>query len=512
MSSAPALTLRNISKTFTGQLALDNVTLDIPRGQVTALLGMNGSGKSTLIKILAGIYEPDPGGSLTVDGKELTLPLTPARAYKAGLRFLHQDLGLIDMLTVADNFALSDGFKAAGVVAPIKRKQHFAHAKETLDLLNIEVDPSRLVKELSPSERTMVGIARAFQSAEANVEALQDKILVLDEPTASLPEGEASRVLDIVDRLRSFGGTAIYVSHRIEEVIEISDYGVILRDGRLMVEEPIDRSRTAEELVSLIVGRQLESAQVRDAETREGETLLRATGLRGNRLQDVDVSVRSGEIVGVTGLIGCGRSELIRILAGAQQPDDGQMTLGGETYSPASAAEAISLGVSCVPQDRRRDGVVLDLSVGENLTLGRLNHFAPRVAVDRHKENLHVEALMREFLVKASSADIQVRTLSGGNQQKVVVARAASFNPRLLLLDEPSQGVDALAKQEISNLLRALADTGVAIVVASTDYSDFPGLADRVMVLNRGRYTGEIAGSDITEDNIALATQRTVAV
>lgn len=512
MSSAFALQLRNISKTFTGQLALDDVTLDIPRGQVTALLGMNGSGKSTLIKILAGIYQPDPGGSLTVRGWALPLPLTPLRAYKAGLRFLHQDLGLIDMLTVADNFALSDGFKAASVISPIKRREHLAHAKATLELLDIDVDPSRLIKDLSPSERTMVGIARAFQSEEADVEALQDKILILDEPTASLPEGEVGRVLDIVDRLRSYGGTAIYVSHRIEEVIEIADYGAILRDGRLVVEEPIDRTRTAEELVSLIVGRQLSPTPIRDAEIREGETLLKATGIYGNRLNDVDLSVRSGEVVGVTGLIGCGRSELIRILAGAQEKNAGTMTLSGEEYAPSSAAEAINLGVTCVPQDRRRDGVILDLSVGENLTMGRLNHFAPRLAIKRTAENSHVEELMKEFLIKASSAGIPVRTLSGGNQQKVVVARAASFNPRLLLLDEPSQGVDALAKQEITNLLRALADSGVAIVVASTDYSDFPGLADRVIILNRGHLTGELTETEITEDNIALATQRTVAV
>lgn len=280
MTTAPALQLRNISKTFTGQLALEDVTLDVPRGQVTALLGMNGSGKSTLIKILAGIYEPDPGGDLTVGGEGLALPLSPSAAYKAGLRFLHQDLGLIDLLTVADNFALSDGFKAAGVIAPIKRREHFAHAKATLELLDIDVDPSRLVKDLSPSERTMVGIARAFQSEDANVEALQDKVLILDEPTASLPEGEVDRVLDIVDRLRSYGGTAIYVSHRIEEVLEIADYGVILRDGRLMVEEPIDRTRTAEELVSLIIGRQLSPTPMRDAKTREGDTLLQATGDR----------------------------------------------------------------------------------------------------------------------------------------------------------------------------------------------------------------------------------------
>lgn len=506
-----ALSLRNVSKTFTGQLALDGVSLDIPASKVTALLGMNGSGKSTLIKVLAGVYQPDAGGSLSVRGQDIPLPLTPARSHEAGLRFLHQDLGLVDMLTVADNFALSDGFKAAGLFGPIRRRRHLDHAQATLQLLDIHVDPSRLVKDLTPSERTMVGIARAFQSEDATVETLRRNVLVLDEPTASLPAEEASRVLDLVETLRSHGGTAIYVSHRIEEVMRVSDHVAILRDGRLVVDEDLGEGRTAREMVSLVVGRRLEPAPMRDAEAREGEVLLQATGLRGHRLAGLDLSVRTGEILGVTGLVGCGRSELVRLLAGAQQPNGGQMSLAGEPYAPSSPATAIDAGVACVPQDRRRDGVVLDLSVSENLTMGRLHHFTKGPAIDRREEARHVDELMGDYLIKAASASIPVRSLSGGNQQKVVVARAASFAPRLLLLDEPSQGVDALAKQEIANLLRSFADSGVAIIVASTDYEDFPGLADRVLVLDRGRIAGELVGDEITEDNVALATQRTVA-
>ncbi|MCC9204163.1 sugar ABC transporter ATP-binding protein [Arthrobacter sp. zg-Y769] len=514
MEHTAALSIRGISKTFTGQRALDDVSLDIQTGKVTALLGMNGSGKSTLIKILAGVYAPDPGGSLAVRGKDLGLPLTPSAAHAAGLRFLHQDLGLVDALTIADNFALSDGFFARSSLSPVKLRKEHAHVAATLELLGIDEHPGRLVADLTPSTRTMVGIARAFQhrsgnggdAGPADVDALRRNILVLDEPTASLPAHEADRVLALLDMLRSHGGTAVYVSHRIEEVRRIADNVAVLRDGRLVADEPLGE-RDAAAIVSLVIGRELEAPAIRSAEEREGPVLLSTRGLSGPRLDGLDLDVHAGEIVGVTGLIGCGRSELVRLIAGAQQPAAGSMTLAGKPYAPDSAAAAIAAGVACVPQNRRRDGVVLDLGVGENLTLGRLGRYTRGPVVNRAAEKAAAEDLSRRFLVKAASLAAPVRSLSGGNQQKVVVARAASGSPLVLLLDEPSQGVDALARQEISRLLKELADDGVAILVASTDYDDFVGLADRVVVLDRGRIARELSGTDVTEDGIALACQ-----
>ncbi|WP_066302792.1 ATP-binding cassette domain-containing protein [Arthrobacter luteolus] len=235
--------------------------------------------------------------------------------------------------------------------------------------------------------------------------------------------------------------------------------------------------------------------------------LLEVRGLSGPRLDGIDLAVRAGEIVGITGLLGCGRSELVRLIAGAQQPAAGAMVLAGKPYTPGSAADAITAGVACVPQNRRRDGVVLDLGVGENLTLGRLGRYTRGPVLNRAAEKAAAEDLSRRYLVKAASLAAPVRSLSGGNQQKVVVARAASGSPLMLLLDEPSQGVDALARQEISRLLKELADDGVAILVASTDYDDFVGLADRVLVLDRGRIATELSGPEITEDGIALACQ-----
>lgn len=513
MEHNAAVSIRGISKTFTGQRALDEVSLEIPAGKVTALLGMNGSGKSTLIKILAGVYAPDPGGKLWVQGEELALPLTPSAAHAAGLRFLHQDLGLVDQLSIADNFALSDGFLTRSILSPVKLRREHAHVAATLELLGIDEHPGRLVGDLTPSTRTMVGIARAFQHRSGNdgggapgIDALRRNILVLDEPTASLPADEAERVLALLDMLRSHGGTAVYVSHRIEEVRRIADNVAVLRDGRLVADEPLGE-RDAAAIVSLVIGRELDTPAIRPAAEREGAVLLSTRGLSGPRLDGIDLDVRAGEIVGVTGLIGCGRSELVRLIGGAQQPNGGSMSLAGKPYAPDSPAAAIAGGVACVPQNRRRDGVVLDLGVGENLTLGRLGRYTRGPVVNRAAEKAAAADLSRRFLIKAASLAAPVRSLSGGNQQKVVVARAASGTPLMLLLDEPSQGVDALARQEISRLLKEQADNGVAILVASTDYDDFVGLADRVIVLDRGRIAAELSGPEITEDGIALACQ-----
>jgi ribose transport system ATP-binding protein len=500
-----ALSVRNISKTFAGQRALDNVSFDVPAGKITALLGMNGSGKSTLIKILAGIYTPDPGGTLSIRGRDLPLPLTPAQAHdSAGLRFLHQDIGLVDSLTVADNFALVDRFFARGPLGPINLRRQHAHVAATLALLDIDQDPGALVGSLSPSARTMIGIARAFQDRDRGIEALRQNILVLDEPTASLPAEEVDKVLGILEKLRDNGGTAVYVSHRIEEIRRIADQLVVLRDGRLVADEPLG-DRVGTEIVSLVIGRELETRQDLDVERSTGAVVLSATNLHGNRLAGVDVEVRAGEILGITGLIGCGRSELIRILAGAQHSQAGAMELSGEPYAPMDPASAVASGVTCVPQDRRKDGCVLEMSVGENLTLGRLHRYAVRGTIDLRREQAAAERLAKDFLVKSAGLRAPIRTLSGGNQQKVVVARAASGDVNLLLLDEPSQGVDASAKQEISELLRSLAASGTAIIIASTDHDDFIGLAHRVVVLDRGREVAVLEGPDITGDSIALA-------
>lgn len=499
----PAIRVEHLTKTFTGQRALDDVSFDLRRGRTTALLGMNGSGKSTVIKILAGVYDPDRGGHLEIGGAAVELPTAPSVVHDHGLRFLHQDLGLVDALTVADNFALVDRFPTRRTGAVDARVLE-AGTAQTLDMLDIRLDPRTLIGELDPTTRTLVGIARAFQDEEDGKAALRRNILFLDEPTASLPLEAADRVLALVELAKSHGGTAVYVSHRIEEVRRVADHMIILRDGRVTGDEEVG-DLTKDEIVTRILGKELERTNAPPLARRGGDLVLAARGLVANRLAGVDLDVHAGEIVGITGLVGCGRSELVRVLAGAQQQSDGTMRLANSDYAPRLPADAISRGVACVPQERRRDGVVLDMSVMENLTLGRLERHVRGGVLRPAREREAAADLATRFLVKTQSVQTPLRSLSGGNQQKVVLGRAAGGDIQLLVLDEASQGVDAIAKQEIANVLRELAARGVGIVLASTDYDDFVGLADRVLVLSRGRVVDELTGEQITEPTIAAA-------
>jgi ribose transport system ATP-binding protein len=506
---ADALRIERLSKTFAGQKALDDVSFSVPRGKITALLGMNGSGKSTLIKVLAGVYQPDPGAGLLVGEEDVSLPLTPETAHRRGLRFLHQDVGLVDSLSIADNFAFVDRFRAPGVLGPINHRKQYEHVAATLAKFGVSKHPSTLVGELNPTLRTMIGLARAFQDEEeAGLKAFARNVVVLDEPTASLPASEVDTILTSLEELKANGGTVIYVSHRTEEVKRIADQLVILRDGKLVADEPT-ADLSVDDIVTRVVGKRLEKTRIPRSSEREGSVVLSATGISGPRLRGVDFHVRSGEIVGVAGLVGCGRSELIRVLAGAQAPAAGAMVLQGEAYSPSTPADAIGAGIACVPQERRREGIVLPMTVKENITLGRLRSFTAKGTLRGNKETTGANELMERFSVKPNDLSRIIGLLSGGNQQKVVVARAAGYGGVVLLLDEPTQGVDALAKQEIANIVRKLAADGLAVVLASTDFEEFVGLCDRVVILDRGRQVATAEGEDINEEHLALLCART---
>ncbi len=503
-----AARIQGVSKTFAGVRALDDVSFDVQRGTITAFLGMNGSGKSTLIKILAGVYQPDAGSAIEIAGESVDLPMTPASAHRHGLRFLHQDVGLVDALTVADNFAFVDRFRGPGTLGPINAKAQRAHVEETLARFGVNVDPDQAVSTLTPTQRTMVGVARALQddsSDRAGGDA--SKILILDEPTAALPPEEVDVVLTALEELRARGGTIIYVSHRIDEVSRIADHIVILRDGRLVADEPIGEL-SSDDIVAKIIGHRLEKSVAGPGSAGTGDAVIQAEGLAGSRLRGVDISVAAGEIVGIAGLVGCGRSELVRLLGGSQQPTAGSMTLSGKPYAPKSPADALDRGVASAPQDRRREGIVLQMTVSENMTLGRLGKLARAGRIERKRETSTVESLIESFRVKTPSSSQTIALLSGGNQQKVVLGRAAGFDADLLLLDEPTQGVDANAKSEIASLIREQAARSVGVIVASTDFEDFVGLAHRVIVLDRGRVVGSASGEDITVENLSLICAR----
>jgi ribose transport system ATP-binding protein len=499
-----AVACENLSISFGATKALKSVTTGFERGKITALLGMNGSGKSTLIKILAGIYRPDPGSRLTIAGSPILSQLTPQRSHTLGMRFLHQEVGLVEALTVSDNFAMVGRFKAPFALGPIAQREQDDFVAQVLQRFNLPIHPQTKVADLSPTMRTMIGMARAFQHSVDDEDVFARNVLVLDEPTASLPVDEVHAVMTTVERLRDHGGTVIYISHRTEEVKRLADHIVVLRDGEVVVEEAVAHLQIPD-IVSRVVGKTIAAKVPRQTDLNGTSVVLEVNNLQGNRLRDVSLHIREGEILGVAGLVGCGRSELIRLLSGAQPPEHGTMRLNGQPYHPTHPATAVKRGVVSVPQDRRAEGCILSMATTENLTMGSLNTFFKGGLLRLNAESIWAQRLAETYQVKTGDIRSPISTLSGGNQQKVVIARAASRATQVLLLDEPTQGVDALAKQEIWGIIREFAATGKAVIVASTDFDEFVGLCDRVVVLDRGAIAASVDGPDeITEEHLAL--------
>jgi ribose transport system ATP-binding protein len=499
-----AVACEDLSISFGATKALKSVTTGFERGKITALLGMNGSGKSTLIKILAGIYRPGPGSRITIAGSTIAGHLTPQRSHALGMRFLHQEVGLVEALTVSDNFALTGRFKAPFALGPIVQREQDDFVAQVLQRFDLPVHPQSKVADLSPTLRTMVGMARAFQHSGDDEDVFARNVLVLDEPTASLPSDEVHAVMATVERLRDHGGTVIYVSHRTEEVKRLADNLVVLRDGEVVVEEAVAHLQIPD-IVTRVVGKSIAAKEPRQNDLTAAPVVFEVNTLHGTRLRDVNLEIRAGEILGVAGLVGCGRSELIRLLSGAQRPTQGTMELKGKLYHPTHPATAVKRGVVSVPQDRRAEGCILGMATTDNLTMGSLNTFYKGGLLRLKSESLSAQGLAETYRVKAGDIRSPISTLSGGNQQKVVIARAASKATEVLLLDEPTQGVDALAKQEIWNIIRGFAATGKAVIVASTDFDEFVGLCDRVIVLDRGVIAASAEGPDeITEKQLAL--------
>jgi ribose transport system ATP-binding protein len=512
LEPATGLVVRSVSKTFAGTRALKDVSAHFPRGKITALLGQNGSGKSTLIKILAGFYYPDEGGRVLVNGQELPLPVHPHQAHEAGLRFLHQDLGLVQELSVADNFAFVNGF-GAGLLSRIRNRAHQRRVKSVLDRFSINVRPAAVVKSLTPTEQTMVAIARAM---EAEI-AMEDRIpadspavpvLVLDEPTASLPASEVDEVFRALRHARDTGATVIFVSHRLDEVIRLADHSVILRDGQVVADEPMS-DLTEKDIVHRILGYEFQETHHHHPGRDAGDPVIEARSLSGTRLRDVDLTIHAGEIVGVTGLLGCGRSELARLLAGAQQPAGGELVLNGRPARFSSPQDAIAAGIAYVPQDRRHQGCIPALSVRHNITLSDVSSFFKSGLLRQGQERAATRAAIEQFDIRPAQTERPMAQLSGGNQQKAVIAKWTRLEPRLLVLDEPTQGVDIGAKHEIAAIIEALAGRGVAIVVASSDFDELVRLCDRVLVFNRGDLVADVPRPQLSEARLTLLSSAT---
>jgi ABC-type sugar transport system ATPase subunit len=489
------LRIADLSKDFPGTRALDGVTFEVGGGRICALLGGNGSGKSTLIKILAGVVTGNPGGHVEVRGaSEASDRITPEWARAVGLAFVHQDLGLFDTMTVAENVFVGLPYprRLRGVDWPAMRRQ----AQEALDRLDIAVDARRPLGALRPSERTLVAIARALRGRER----FHEGVLVLDEPTARLPGAEADHLLAALRRYADAGQAALYVSHRLEEVLEVADDVAVLRDGRLVERRP-RAGLDAPELVSLIVGQRIAGKPARRVAQRPADrAALEVEDLSAGVVQEVSLTVAPGEIVGVAGLVGSGRTTLLEAVAGVRRPGRGRVRLAGEELRAGDVRAAVAAGMVYVPEDRPREGAFLGLSVAQNISAGAPQRYWRRLRFRHGEERRDAVHAVERFSIRASAVTAPLQTLSGGNQQKTVLARWLGVHPRMLLLDEPTQGVDVGARADIYEYLDAATKDGVGILLVSSDFEELLTLADRVLALSRGRVVDERARADVTRE------------
>jgi ribose transport system ATP-binding protein len=502
----PELVLRvtRLSKTYATRV-VDGVDFGVRPGRVHALLGGNGSGKSTLLKMIAGVVTPDAGGLIEVGGVgHPSADYSPAFAAAAGLRFVHQDLGLVDDLPIADNFALAMDYPRTRI-GGIDDRALVRHVAEQLRGRGLDLDPRMPVRALRPTERTLVAITRAFDGVGA-----EPATLVLDEPTASLPVDEVEHLFATIRELRALGHSIVFVSHRLGEVAEIADDVTILRDGRVVGSGPIaefDEKR----IVELIAGHSRDEAPERAHDPdADAAPMLTLRGVSAGPLRSIDLDVRPGEIVGVAGLVGSGRSSLLRGIFG-DLGDEGAVSVGGTDVPRGATKPAVRAGLVLVPEDRQREAAYLDRPVWENLSAAILTRYRRFGRLSARRERADAPAAMTEFRVRAPNADVPLAALSGGNQQKVIVARWLRADPRVILLDEPTQGVDAVARDEIHVLVRGAAERGAAVIVVSSDLEELEQLSHRVIVLHGGRIVADLRGDDVHREVITHAMHETGA-
>ncbi|MBS1882816.1 MAG: sugar ABC transporter ATP-binding protein [Actinobacteria bacterium] len=497
MSAAdvPALQIRGLSKLFAGQRALDDVDLEIGRGETHALVGANGSGKSTLIKVLAGYHRPEPGAEILIDGEPLDTG-NPAASEAAGLRFIHQDLGLIGTLSVAENLELGGSYPGGIWLSDRAERRN---AKRLLDTYGIEADPAALVDSLRPTQQTLLAIARTVgEGLDAG------NLLILDEPTATLPAEEVRHLHAILDRLKARGVTILYVTHRLTEIFDIAARVTVLRDGRRVATTAVadlDQDR----LVELILGQRLAVAEFAAREVGVGE-LLEVSGLHGGGVHGADFAARPGEIVGLTGLMGSGYEEALGLVFGARPREAGTVTLEGREVRGGPKA-AIRAGLAFAPAERRRYGAIVEWSLRENLTLPKITGAGPLRWLGDRAEAREARGWLERLTVKPTDPEQRFMALSGGNQQKVVLARWLRCGARAFLLDEPTFGVDAGAKRAIYTELRAAAEDGAAVIVSSSDTEELCELCDRVLVMGDGIVKSEMA-EPFSPDDVFAATLR----
>lgn len=494
---APYLTVKNLSKSFSGPRVLDDVSLTIEPGEIRALVGQNGSGKSTLIKILAGFYLPD-SGEVDVDGTPLTFGVG-AESDALGMRFVHQDLGLVDMLDTVDNLALGQGYHSWRAGRISWRSERRAARKALADL-GYAFDVRRPVGTLAMSERTAVAIARAVA-----FRGEPPKLLVLDEPTANLPATEAERLFELTRRVAKSGISIVFVSHHFDEVFQLSDSVTVLRDGKLVTTRPVE-GLTEEGLIELVIGRQLEEVAHDARAIERTKVLLDVHELATpDVLAGISFQVHTGEIVGIAGITGSGRDEIAPAIFGGTGRS-GVVSVDGKTIPSQRPDIAVARGIGFVPAQRHANAAFMSACLRENITVTNAGVHFKNLLLRKRRERADVKVWLERLDVRPRNSEFQMSDLSGGNQQKVVICRWLRMEPKVLVLDEPTQGVDVGAKADIHRLVDEAAAQGTSVLVVSTDHEELVRLCHRVLVVRRGRVVDELVGERLDPDSITAVT------
>ena len=500
------LLARNITKSFSGAPALRDGQLEVNRGEIHALMGANGAGKSTLLKILTGVYRKDAGDIALADeqGRLVDTDIEdPRDATRLGIAIVHQELILSENLTVADNISLgAEPMKWAGQV--IDKKTSLANARRALEVIGADIEPTRVVGSLSTAEKQLVEIAKCLSR--------KARILILDEPTTSLTDNEARKLFEVLDSLRASGIAIVYVSHRMEEIFSMSDRITVMRDGSYV--DTLTTSETSRSaLIRMMIGRTLseEYANAPDEPKPFGDTVLNVMNLSSDELlQDVSLKVHSGEIVGMFGLIGAGRTELARAVFGIDKPREGVVEVKGRTLHKTTPDKAIAAGLALVPEDRKDCGLVLDLSISQNMELATLRNAGFVSWTTKRTRNLW-NTFSESLGIVARSWQQPFGTLCGGNKQKVVLAKWIALNPSVLILDEPTRGVDVGAKEDIYTIIRTLAADGTAVLVISSEIEEILMISDRVVVMREGTVTLDAINTNLDRHSLLSAAMGEVA-
>ena len=491
--------MENISKTFPGVKALDNVSMDICKGEVLGLVGENGAGKSTLIKILSGVHEPDAGSKITIGDKTVD-SISTRNSLKSGIVVIYQDISLFPNLTVRENIAISQQLESGKKLISWKKMDQIA--RKALAEVGIDIDLGARLGSLSIAKQQLIAIARAL--------VYDAKIIVMDEPTSTLSKGEVETLFNIIKMLKERGIGIVFITHKFEELFIVSDRITVLRDGKHVGTYPASEV-THDQLIYLMVGREVTSDRLRGIPDKEDVLSVSSISKKGN-YKDVSFSVKKGEIVGITGLVGAGRTEVAHAIFGLNTPESGTIQLEGKPIKPKSPKEAMDLGIAYVPESRQLEGLILRQDVENNITLSTIKSFANKLSLINSKGRAEsAQDWISKLGVRPSYPDMLASKLSGGNQQKVVVAKWLSTHPKVLVVDEPTNGVDVGAKREIHLLLRKLADDGMGIIVISSELPEILAISDRILVMRQGRIVAEFDGDEATQEaimNMAITKSR----